>query len=933
MFRFIVIVTALLLIQSGYSQQYYFFNYKEKQTLTKVNDYISVTFSSNAGSTTVNSYKESILNGVCSDLWEMKRKSERGNEEYVLIVKFKESLTGIQRLAVIQGLIISSDIQNIGMCLKARDKVLHFTTNELIIKFKKGVTASVRENLSRIFKTKDELKIDSFEDVYLYRIESKGEPGEDNVFDVSNKYTILDFVEFAQPNFIRYGMLLGADDIKISKRLWPDDSLLPMMWHIKNTGNNIPNNVQGIPGCDINGDSAWDISTGNQNVLISIVDTGIDTNHPDLRPNLCNRNLWYDAYDNDFKPMEEHFHGTGVSGVTLAVGNNHIGTIGVAFNCKIMPVRVFGPGPLALTTDLILAKGLNWAWQHGASVINCSWGGGIPAPLISHAVENALKFGRNNKGTVICAGAGNDGEDTLIYPASKPGVMGIGGLSPCNERKSLLSCDNVDSLQEWAATYGENLSVVAPTTYIATTEAYFGGWCICGNGTSVASPIAAGVAGLIISKNINLSGDSVKMIIETSARKVGNYSYNIHKEHGQWDPEMGYGRIDAYYALNMTPSGTSGIFDQTPPIIELHPPESNLFNATMPVIAVITDNNSIAGGYNTPRLYFKTNLSPVLYTITGTLSSGSLYNFNIPQTGAGTKIYYYIAAQDTSSNGNVTTYPLGGGGVNPPGSKTPPRWMFIQNTDYTDTILNSRDVPIIIAASRETTIVSYLNNSFYKTLLDVDCLVNIEHTYLADITVSLISPSGTEIILAGGLGWERDNYTNTYFDDEAQFAIDDTNFIPPYTGSFKPLEKLWLLDGENSFGSWQLKVVDNGPNDGGRLLNWSVKFRYSKSYEENNIPTQFALINNYPNPFNPRTRILFNVSERARIRIDLYDILGRKVSTIMDETRDPKFSDYVDFDINNSRVNSGHGLASGIYFYVMFANDKFIQSRRMAIIK
>jgi subtilisin family serine protease/subtilisin-like proprotein convertase family protein len=932
MFRFFIPLIISLFIIPVLSQQYFFYD-NEKQTLTRVDEYISVTFVSSSSASTVNDYKESILRGVSQDIWEMNRKSEWGNEQNILLIKFKESITNLQQTAVVQGLLNSSDIEHIGICLKARDKVLHFTTNELIVKFKKGVTSSVRENLSRLFKTKNEVKIESFDDVYMYSIESNGKPGTEDVFDITNRYSFLDFVEFAQPNFIRYGMLLEIDDFKSTKPLWPDDSLLPMMWHIKNTGNNIPNNVHGIPGCDINGDSAWDISTGHPNVLISITDTGVDTNHPDLKPNLCDRNLWYDAYDNDQKPYDEHFHGTGVSGVALAAGNNHIGTIGVAFNCKIMPVRVFGPAPLALTTDLILAKGLNWAWQHGAAVINCSWGGGIPAPLIDHAVENALNYGRNSRGTVICAGAGNDNIDYLIYPASRPGVMGIGGLSPCNERKSLTSCDNIDSLQEWGASYGENLSVVAPTTYIGTTEAFFGGWCICGNGTSVASPIVAGIAGLMISKNINLSGDSVKLIIETTARKVGNYAYNFQKEHGLWDWEMGYGRVDAKYALEMTPSGTTGIFDQVPPIVELQPPESQLFSTSIPVYAIITDNNSIASGYNAPRLYFKTNLSGTTYTVIGSEDLNNRYIFVLPLIGAGIKVHYYIAAQDTSSNGNVTTYPLGGKGINPPGNIMPPKWMFLQNTDFFDTVLVSRDVPIRIAESRETTIVSNLNNPFYRTLLDADCLINIEHTYLADITVSLISPTGSEIILTGGLGWERDNYTNTYFDDEAQYSIDDTNFVPPYTGSFKPLEKLWMLDGENSFGNWKLKVVDNGANDGGKLTGWSVKFRYSKSFDENNIPSRFELINNFPNPFNPRTRILFNVSGRARIRIELYDVLGRKVTTILDETRDAKYYDYVDFDISDARVNSGRGIASGIYFYVMFADNKFIQSRRMAIIK
>ncbi|HJY62728.1 MAG TPA: S8 family serine peptidase, partial [Ignavibacteria bacterium] len=715
-----------------------------------------------------------------------------------------------------------------------------------------------------------------------------------------------------------------------SYRFIPNDTMLGMMWHIKNIGTNFQYNVPGIPGCDVNVIPAWDITTGNPNVLIAIVDTGVDTNHYDLKNQLCDRRLWYDAYDNDQKPYDEHFHGTGVSGIALAEGNNIAGTVGVAYGCKEMPVRVFGPGPFAFTTDLILAKGLNWAWMHGASVINCSWGGGIPVPIITHAIQNAVISGRSGRGTIVVGGSGND-DSTVIYPASMDEVIGAGGLSPCNQRKSKQSCDNLgDTLQNWGACYGEGLEVVAPCVFIGTTM-LFGDWCICGTGTSDSSPLTAAIAALVLSKNNTLSGDSVYAIICRSAQKVGNYNYNIPKKYGMWNNEMGYGRVDAKFALDMTTQGPAVIGDQVPPIINIFPPESQIFGSNISFSAEIIDFDGVAGGNNSPRLYYHTIQYPgVNYSVNGIYSGNNLYTFSFPLIPVSEGFSYYIAAQDISAVPNTASYPFGGKGSNPPGSSAPPRLMFVRNTTTYDTTMFSADVPIIIPSSGTSTSFSVLNNVPGKQVLDISCTVNILHTFTADLTLSLISPAGTEIVLLSGIGWDSDSLWNTTLDDEAIIPIDDSAAVPPYTGVFKPVEKLWLFDGEQAGGQWRMKIVDNGNGDGGTLNSWSVKFKFAHN-EGILIPGAFSLVKNYPNPFNPRTRIIFNVPKTAKIKIVLYDVSGREVKTLLNETRSPRLEDYVDFDA--SALNGGNGLASGVYFYNMIADDVFIDAKRMVLIK
>jgi len=930
---FIAIVLLLIFVNPSQllSKDHFIYYQGSRIYMSKVDNFIAVKFTDNTPVSEMNRVNNTIL-PLTKNRNDFSASSRLNNFYSVSVIELNDkalqspfAMENIQ-----QSLKGFSNVKYIGSAYKYNDKVLHLSLGEIIVKFKNNVSRFDIDNLNRLYNSAIIEQVAGFENTYLISIDPNST---DDVFDASNKYAITQFVEFAHPNFIRSGMLLEVKNSSGSKEhnhfqnndaLIPNDTLNPRMWNLNNTGNNIPQNVQGTPGCDMNMFNAWDITTGNPNVMIAIVDTGIDTNHTDLRPNLCDRAFWYDAYDNDQRPYDEYYHGTGVSGIPSAAGNNIAGMAGIAFSSQVMPVRVFGPAPAGFTTDLILAKGLNWSWQHGACVINCSWGGGIPGSLITFAVQNAVNFGRNGKGTVVFGGAGNADTSLVIYPASMPEVIGVGGLSPCYQRKSRISCDNNGGFQDWGACYGEGMELVAPCTFIGTTE-LGGGWCVCGNGTSDSSPMAAGVAALMLSKNINLSGDSVKLIMEKFARKVGNYNYNIPKENGMWNNEMGYGMIDAKICLDNTPAGRTVIYDQVPPMITIYPPESNVYTSPITVDAVITDNIGLNTNPYGPRMYYKTLQSNQIQISYGSPVGDNRYRFTFPVIAYSEGLFYYLAAQDVVPVPNFITYPLGGAGVNPPGNIAPQKFMFVRNTNKYDSSFASSDVPIRITADRETSFVSIMNNPVNKTILDVNVLLNVQHTFDADLSFSLISPSGTEIILAGGVGVDGDNFTDTYFDDEAAVAIDSSAAAPPFTGVFRPIEKLWLFDGENSLGEWKLRVTDNGFQDGGFLLGWSVLFKYSTEGNNVNLPGNFSLVKNYPNPFNPRTRIIFNVPRTANVKITVYDVAGREVKTVLNEQRTAALEDFVDFDASN--------FASGVYFYSMQADGEFIESKKMVLVK
>ena len=919
-FVFVFLLAIINLSKSEPAREYFYYYNGLKTDMDSNPFYISIKFNSDVDEAVQYMLVQNALGDYIESNNRFKVTQRNGAKSLTFIVKLKNNVNFDALNNRINNFRDDSRVRYIGSAFTKNDKVIHLVTDEIIVKYKQNTTEYEIRNLNKLFNTSIIDRVYPDKKIFLISINNKGGTESDNAFDVSNKFQLTQFVDFAQPNFIRIGMLCFV----------PNDTLLPMQWNIKNTGNNIPGGPPGIAGCDLNLEPAWDSYTGNHKVIIGMIDTGVDTDHVDLRQNLVESQLWYNALDESHNPSDGFNHGTAESGVAAAIGNNIAGICGVAWNCSLMPVKVFSDE--AYTTDLILGKGLNWAWEHGADVLNNSWGGGTYTPFITLAIQNAKTYGRNGKGAVVFAATGNQDSAGIFYPSVLPEVIAVGGISPCFQRKSTTSCDGED----WGADYGEGLSVVAPTPKIGCTI-FTGGWAFYCNGTSACSPQITAIGALILTKNINLSADSVRLIIERTARKVGNYSYNITKPNGLWNNEMGYGLPDAKACLDMTPPGPQVIYDQVPPVIKITPPRSGLLNNNLVINATITDNLLVAGGNNIPRLYYNISNSSVTGIINGLSGPNNNYTFTFPAgtplLNYGMSMRYYIAAQDTSSNGNITTYPVGGRGVNPPGTFAPPKKLYLQNTGTRDTTIRSLDIPIHFVAETETTIVSHINIPFNKTVLGVKSLINLTHDYMGDLSLSLLSPSGTEIVLAAGIGSDGQGFINTNFDDYSPNSIQDTNFRYPYTGSYSPVDKLWLMNGENSSGEWTLKIVDNYAPEQGTLNSWSITLTYSTDRDVSDVPNHFELMENFPNPFNPITRIPFDVPYYSRVKIIVYDITGREVAKLLDEFRSPRFNDFVDFDINSVRVNGGSGIASGIYFYSLYSNEKFVKSRRMVILK
>ena len=327
-------------------------------------------------------------------------------------------------------------------------------------------------------------------------------------------------------------------------------------WGWNNTGQN-----GGTSGIDVNACAAWEISQGSRDIVVAVLDHGFEMNHPDLAVNTFP--LSYNTQSGTSPSVVLGSHGTACAGIVGAVQNNNTGVSGIAPSLQLMSVSHTLSG-VGATSQTQLADGINWAWMNGADVISNSWGhNSLAGTIIDNAITNALTNGRGGLGTVVVFATGNS-NNGVIYPASSnPDIVAVGAMSPCGERKSPSSCDNETW---WGSCFGNELDVVAPGVLIPTTDRQGSAgyhptdYTPNFNGTSSATPAAAGIAGLILSINPCLTHDEVEDMLESTAQKVGGYSYSTTtgRPNGTWDNEMGYGLVDAHAAviaaqLSLTP--------------------------------------------------------------------------------------------------------------------------------------------------------------------------------------------------------------------------------------------------------------------------------------------------------------------------------------------------------------------------------------------
>ncbi|MDX1812269.1 MAG: S8 family serine peptidase, partial [Gammaproteobacteria bacterium] len=316
-------------------------------------------------------------------------------------------------------------------------------------------------------------------------------------------------VAYAEPDFI------------VTTSLVPDDQQFSQQYALNNQQN---------PVADISAVEAWDLTTGSENVVVAVIDTGVDYNHQDLQANIWsnideipNNRIDDDqnGYVDDIRgwnfsgsnnnPMDDNNHGTHVAGIIGAVGNNSNGVSGVNWNIKIMPLKFMNARGQGQTSAAINA--IEYAVANGAKISNNSWGGGAYSQAMFDAIQAA-----NSAGHLFVTAAGNDGlnnDNTPSYPAN----YNLSNII------SVAATDSNDNLASFSNFGSRTVDIAAPGVAILST--------VRNNqyremsGTSMASPFVAGAAGLLLSRNSSLTTLDIRSSLLDNVDKISAASNTV----------------------------------------------------------------------------------------------------------------------------------------------------------------------------------------------------------------------------------------------------------------------------------------------------------------------------------------------------------------------------------------------------------------------
>lgn len=462
--------------------------------------------------------------------------------------------------------------------------MVFYLSDQVTIQFDESVGEAKRNSIASAVGLEYVKPVDGVDNAFVYRVTSKAS---ENPIKISNHLKWNPEVLVAEPNII----------VRTQPYYRPGDHLYNKQWYLNHNGGSSQLGANSHIGIE----QAWDITRGSRSVVIAIADDSVDLNHPDFQ-GMGKIVAPLDLKGRDLLPMPEAAsdnHGTACAGVALAEENGR-GIVGVAPRCALMAIRTTG-----YLDDESVEQIFNWAIQRGASVISCSWGASaVYFPLSlrqSAAITKAAKRGRRGKGCVVLFAAGNANrpingilnEQGWPNNVIKGQVKWLAGFAVHPDVIAVSACNSLNQKSAYS-NWGTGISVCAPsnnappgmwlpeTGYIATPPAirtalqglgvfttdrmgaagydqsdftpYFGG-------TSSATPVVAGVVGLILSVNPDLSAKEVRRILELSADKIvdpdpdpqlgvrmGSYDRNGYS---QW---FGYGKVNAYKAVRMAQS-------------------------------------------------------------------------------------------------------------------------------------------------------------------------------------------------------------------------------------------------------------------------------------------------------------------------------------------------------------------------------------------
>jgi subtilisin family serine protease len=416
--------------------------------------------------------------------------------------------------------------------------------SEVIVRFRPGTTPAQIERVTERLGDRVE---DIYENVKGYAAIRDGDGLDAQV--VADQYLTQAEVEFAEPNFQieAYPEIpSGAHDaLNQPPATGPNDPLLGEQWALINSGQR-----EGKTNADISAMQAWlQKSTGSEGVVVAVLDSGVDYTHPDLLNNIWIRPAsvapytdeqlgtiedehGYNAVDNNGDPMDDNGHGTHCAGIIGAEGNNSLGISGVNWKVQIMPLKFMNAGGSGTTKDAIEA--INYVIERkkagvNVRIISASWG----STMRSSGLEDAIRKA-GEAGILFVAAAGNSSvsnDRTPHYPSSYP-LPNVVSVAALDRRDTLASFSN----------YGpKSVHIAAPGKEILST--WLDNEFKEASGTSMATPVVAGVAALVLSVEEKLTVEELRERLLKSVDPIDSLQGKIQTG----------GRINAARALGVAP--------------------------------------------------------------------------------------------------------------------------------------------------------------------------------------------------------------------------------------------------------------------------------------------------------------------------------------------------------------------------------------------
>ena len=548
---------------------------------------------------------------------------------------------------------------------------------------------------------------------------------------------------------------VAEPDFPLKALATPNDPSFGDLWGLHNTGQ-----AGGTAGADIKAVEAWDVTTGSHDVIIGVIDTGMDYNHPDLIANrwenpgdLPGSTYGYSTLNAEQDPMDSDSHGTHVAGTIGASGDNGVGVVGVNWNVTLLPCQFLGPSGgstagaiecINYFTDLKLNHGVD------IKATNNSWGGGAFSETLKAAIESG-----GDAGILFIAASGNDGgnaDSAPMYPAAYDLDVIV----------SVASTDRNDAMSGFS-NYGlTSVDMGAPGSAILSTVP--GNSYATYSGTSMASPHVAGAAALLWSVNPDLTALEMKAILMDSGdslpalegKTVSGKRLNLVNALVEADPTPSF-------KLSLTPRNqqiTAG--DAAQYTLDI----GNVADWTGEVALSVAvepqlDGVSLSAATAQPGQSLTLDVATTADTAWGS------YQFTITGTDSAT------GELVKSVNASLNVLPQG-----------------LQDYDY------SNSTPVAIPDNNADGINSVINVPQVGTVFGADVGVNITHTWRGDLIVKLRSPQGTEHTLHNRAGGSEDDLVQNWQTD--------------------------AFNGETMQGDWTLLVSDNAGLDTGTLNSWDL---------------------------------------------------------------------------------------------------------------